>query len=105
MKFAPFTKPFSLQNVRPKEKAEAEEIRKKLQGKVVQLQSKGGEGGRLFGAVTNMDVAAAIQDQFGIEIDKKKIRIPEPIKTVGDHKAEIKLFTEITATVKIKVSI
>ena len=55
--------------------------------------------------MTNMDVAAAIQDQFGIEIDKKKIRIPEPIKTVGDHEAEIKLFTEITATVKIKVSI
>ncbi len=87
------------------EKAEAEEIRKKLQGKVVQLQSKGGEGGRLFGAVTNMDISAAIKNQFGIDIDRKKIRIPEPIKTVGDHEAEIRLFTEINATIKVKVTI
>ncbi len=87
------------------EKASAEEMKKKLQGKVVQLKSKGGEGGRLFGAVTNMDIAAAIQDQFGFEIDKKKIRIPEPIKTVGDHTAEIRLFTEINATIKVKVSV
>ena len=87
------------------EKAKAEEIRKLLQGKVVQLKSKGGEGGRLFGAVTNMDVSAAIKDQFGIEIDKKKIRIPEPIKTVGDHEAELRLFTEINANIKVKVSI
>ena len=87
------------------EKAKAEEIRKQLQGKVVQLKSKGGEGGRLFGAVTNMDVSTAIKDQFGIEIDKKKIRIPEPIKTVGDHEAELRLFTEINANIKVKVSI
>ena len=87
------------------EKEEAEKIRKLLQGKVVHLKSKGGDGGRLFGAVTNMDVAAAIKDQFGIEIDRKKIRIPEPIKTVGDHAAQIRLFTDINATVKVKVTI
>ena len=87
------------------EKEEAEKIRKLLQGKVVHLKSKGGDGGRLFGAVTNMDVSAAIKDQFGIEIDRKKIRIPEPIKTVGDHAAEIRLFTDISATVKVKVTI
>ncbi len=87
------------------EKAEAEKIRKQLQGKVVQLHSKGGDGGRLFGAVTNMDIAAAIQNQFGIEIDRKKIRIPEPIKTAGDHQAEIRLFTEISANIKVKVII
>ena len=52
-----------------------------------------------------MDVSAAIKDQFGIEIDKKKIRIPEPIKTVGDHEAELRLFTEINANIKVKVSI
>ena len=88
-----------------KEKEEAEKIRKLLQGKVVHLKSKGGDGGRLFGAVTNVDVSAAIKDQFGIEIDRKKIRIPEPIKTVGDHAAEIRLFTGISATVKVKVTI
>lgn len=88
-----------------REKAEAEEVKKTLQGKVVHLQAKGGEGGRLFGAVTNMDIAAAIKKQFDIDIDKKKIRIPEAIKTVGTHEAEIKLFTEVNATVKIDVAI
>ena len=52
-----------------------------------------------------MDISAAIKDQFGIEIDRRKIRIPEPIKTAGDHEAEIRLFTEITANIKVKVII
>ena len=88
-----------------KAELEAESIKKTLQGKVVHLQAKGGEGGRLFGAVTNMDIAAAVKKQFDIEIDKKKIRIPEPIKTVGTHEAEIRLFTEVTASVKVDVTI
>lgn len=87
------------------EKAEAEKMKEQLQDKVVQLKSKGGEGGRLFGAVTNMDIASAIKEQFGMEIDKKKIRIPDPIKTAGTHEAEIKLFTEITASIKVEVTV
>lgn len=87
------------------EKADAEKIKADLDGKEISLKSKGGEGGRLFGAVTNMDISAAIKDQKGYDIDKKKIRIPEPIKTSGVHSAEIKLFTDVTAKIKVNVTI
>ena len=87
------------------QKAEAETIKAALEKETVTLKSKGGEGGRLFGAVTNVDVAAAIKEQKGFDIDKKKISIPTPIKTVGDHTAEIKLFTDVNVTVKIHVVI
>ena len=87
------------------EKAEAEKINADLDGKAVELKSKGGEGGKLFGAVTNMDISVAIKEQKGYDIDKKKIRIPEPIKTAGVHDAEIRLFTDVTAKIKVNVSI
>ena len=90
---------------REKDKAEALVIKETLENEVISLVSRGGESGRLFGAVTNVDIAAAIKEQKGFDIDKKKIRIPSPIKTVGEYEAEIKLFTDINAKVKINVSI
>lgn len=90
---------------REKDKAEAAVIKKALESEVIRLVSKGGEGGRLFGAVTNADIAAAIKEQKGFDIDRKKIRIPSPIKTVGRYEAEIKLFTDINAKVKIDVTV
>lgn len=90
---------------REKDKAEAIVIREALESEVINLVSKGGESGRLFGAVTNVDIANAIKEQKGFDIDKKKIRIPSPIKTVGEYEAEIKLFTDVNAKVKINVSI
>ena len=90
---------------REKDKAEAAVIKKELENQVIRLVSKGGAGGRLFGAVTNADIASAIKEQKGFDIDRKKIRIPSPIKTVGRHEAEIKLFTDISAKVKFDVTI
>lgn len=90
---------------REKDKAEAIVIREALESEVINLVSKGGESGRLFGAVTNVDIANAIKEQKGFDIDKKKIRISSPIKTVGEYEAEIKLFTDVNAKVKINVSI
>ncbi|MBR2779609.1 MAG: 50S ribosomal protein L9 [Firmicutes bacterium] len=77
---------------REKDKAEAIVIREALESEVINLVSKGGDSGRLFGAVTNVDIANAIKEQKGYDIDKKKIRISSPIKTVGEYEAEIKLF-------------
>ena len=85
-------------------KAEALEIREKLTDMVLELKSKGGEGGRLFGAVTNADIAAALREK-GFDVDKKKIHIPSPIKMEGTHKAEIKLFTDINVTIQVHVTI
>lgn len=87
------------------QKAEALKIKEALADEVINLKSKGGEGGRLFGAVTNVDIAAAIKAQKGFDIDKKKISIPSPIKTAGEHTAEIKLFTDVNVTVTINVTI
>ena len=87
------------------QKAEATEIKEALADEVITLKSKGGEGGRLFGAVTNVDIAAAIKAQKGFDIDKKKISIPSPIKTAGEHTAEIKLFTDVNVTVTVNVEI
>lgn len=86
-------------------KAEALKIKEALAEEVINLKSKGGEGGRLFGAVTNVDIAAAIKEQKGYDIDKKKISIPSPIKTVGEHKADIKLYTDVNVTVTVNVNI
>ena len=90
---------------REKDKAEAIVIREALESEVINLVSKGGDSGRLFGAVTNVDIANAIKEQKGFDIDKKKIRISSPIKTIGEYEAEIKLFTDVNAKVKINVSI
>lgn len=87
------------------QKVEATKIKEALADEVITLKSKGGEGGRLFGAVTNVDIAAAIKAQKGFDIDKKKISIPSPIKTAGEHTAEIKLFTDVNVTVTVNVEI
>ena len=87
------------------QKAEATKIKEALADEVITLKSKGGEGGRLFGAVTNVDIAAAIKAQKGFDIDKKKISIHSPIKTAGEHTAEIKLFTDVNVTVTVNVEI
>ncbi len=87
------------------QKAEATKIKEALADEVITLKSKGGEGGRLFGAVTNVDIAAAIKAQKGFDIDKKKISIPSPIKTAGEHTAEIKLFTDVNVTITVNVEI
>lgn len=87
------------------QKAEALRIKEALADEVINLKSKGGEGGRLFGAVTNVDIAAAIKAQKGFDIDKKKISIPSPMKTAGEHTAEIKLFTDVNVTVTVNVTI
>ncbi len=88
-------------------KAEAElEAAKKLAGeietKTISINVKVGNNGKLFGAVTNKEVAAALKEQFNIDIDKKKITV-DPIKAVGDAEAVIKLHPEVTAKLKLSV--
>ncbi|MFC1770063.1 50S ribosomal protein L9 [Nitrospirota bacterium] len=64
--------------------------------------AKVGEEEKLFGSVTSMDIAAALKDK-GIEVDKRKISIAEPIKSLGEHEVEVKVAHEVSATVKITV--
>ena len=86
-----------------KEKAEALATSKKLRELTVTVTAKGGGQGRLFGAVTNAEVAAALEKQAAIKLDKRKIVLNENIKNVGTYTATCKLGYEITAPLTVKV--
>ena len=85
-----------------REKAEALEISKKLRAMTLTVTAKGGGAGRLFGAVTNAEIAAALEKQ-GVKLDKRKIVMGETIKNVGTYTVTCKLGYEITAPLTIKV--
>ena len=86
-----------------REKAEALEVSKKLRELTLIVKAKGGGQGRLFGAVTNTEVAAALEKQAGIKLDKRKIVLNETIKNVGTYTATCKLGYEITAPLTVKI--
>lgn len=83
-------------------KAQAEELKKELESSTVKISAKIGEGGKLYGTVTNKEIAQEIKSQLGFEIDKRKVEI-EPIKQIGDYKVVIKLHPEVMATLTIQV--
>ena len=85
------------------EKAEALALAEKLSGKTVQLKAKCGEGNRLFGAVTAAEVAEALKESMGIEVDKKKIALSGGIKELGTYDVAVKVYAEVSATIKVEV--
>ena len=86
-----------------REKAEAMAIAKQLREMTVTVTAKGGGSGRLFGSVTNAEVAEALAKQSGIKLDKRKIVLGETIKNVGTYTATCKLGYEITAPLTVKI--
>ena len=85
-------------------KAEAEATAKKLEAVNVEIQSKTGDGGKLFGSITSKDIADALLAQHGIEIDKKKIQVASPIKNLGTFEVAVKLYAGVTANMTVKVT-
>lgn len=85
-------------------KAAATEIAEKLKGMQVKVASKGGEGGKLFGAVTGREISAALKEQHGVDIDSKKLVLDEPIKSFGSYQVKAKLGFEISGTVYVIVT-
>lgn len=85
------------------ERAEAETFAAKLRGKGVVIRTKVGDNGKLFGSITSMDIAQAILEQTGNEIDRKRILLDKPIKETGTTEVEIKLFQDISAKVNVRV--
>ena len=90
-----------------KKNIEKKEVMKKTAEKLseitVEIAADAGEGGRLFGSVTNSDIADAIKKASGVEVDKKKISIEEHIKLCGEYSATVKMFQDVEAKVKINV--
>ena len=87
-----------------KEKALAEENAKRLSGVVVQISVRAGQGGRLFGAVTSQEIADALREQHGIELEKNKIVQAEPIKQFGSFEVKAKLGYEVSGTINVLVT-
>jgi large subunit ribosomal protein L9 len=86
-----------------KELDDAIALKKTLEGKVIKIAVKKGESGKLFGSVTNKEVAEALKSQEGLVIDRKKIVLDEPIKSVGTKQVDVKLYAEVSARVTIEV--
>lgn len=86
-----------------KERAEALELRNRMKDMTVVVTAKGGGAGRLFGSVTNTEVSEALAKQAGVQLDKRKFVLDEPIKSVGVYTVKCKLGYEINAELKIEV--
>lgn len=86
-----------------REKAEAMEVSKKLREMTVTVNAKGGGNGRLFGSITNQEIADALKAASGITLDKRKIVINDPIKNVGTYTVTCKLGYEISAPLTVKI--
>ena len=81
----------------------AQELKTELEKLHVRLATRAGESGRLFGSVTVADIAEAVTTSGGPAVDKRKIEIPTPIKTVGAHKVSVRLHPEVSATVGLTI--
>lgn len=86
-------------------RAEAKEIKDRLEKGTLELKAKGGSAGRLFGAITSKDIADGIKKQTGLKIDKKKIELKENIKEAGVHTVTVRVYPEITADLKVDISV
>jgi|BEDMetMinimDraft_2_1075160.scaffolds.fasta_scaffold02265_3 large subunit ribosomal protein L9 len=86
-----------------KELAEAKELASRIEQTNIVLRVRAGENGKLYGSVTSADIADALYAQAGVAIDKRRIIIDEPIRSIGEHKAKIKLHPEVTVELNFVV--
>ncbi|MCM1100416.1 MAG: 50S ribosomal protein L9 [Clostridium sp.] len=81
----------------------AKALAAELEGKQTIVKIKAGEGGKAFGSVSSKEIAAAVKEQHGLEIDKKKIQLPEALKNFGSYEIGVKLHPQVTAKLTVKV--
>ena len=82
---------------------EAQGLKKEIEEKSVLLKIKAGEGGRTFGSVSSKEIAQALKEQHGYDIDKKKLQLSDPIRNMGTYTVPIKLHPKVTAELKVRV--
>ncbi len=82
----------------------AKQLAEDLKDKVVEVKIKAGEGGRTFGSVSTKEISAAVKQQLDLELDKKKMLLSEPIKSLGMTEVPVKLHAKVTATLRVKVT-
>lgn len=95
------------QKIEQKKKDKVEELARQIAGKIesvtLRMKGKAGEGGRMFGSITAKQIADELEKQHKIQVDRKKMNLPEPIRVLGVTQVELKLHPEVTATLKVAV--
>lgn len=91
------------EKVAKENKEAAEKLAGELKAGQILLKIKVGEGGKAFGSVSAKEIAAAVKDQMGLDVDKKKIQLKETLKTLGTHLVPVKLHPEVTAELKVEI--
>ncbi len=86
-----------------KELEEAMELKKKIEGLSLKIQGKAGEGGRLFGSITSKDIADNLKSQHNIDIDRRKIELKDPIKSLGAISVDVRVYAELLAKLNINI--
>jgi large subunit ribosomal protein L9 len=86
-----------------KAKAEAEAVAAKLMGTPVVVRARAGEEGRLFGSVTPAELAAEIERQTGVVVDRHDVHVPEPIRSIGTHEVRVHLFQDVDPIISVEV--
>lgn len=82
----------------------AKQLAEDIKDKTVEVKIKAGEGGRTFGSVSTKEISAAVKEQLGLELDKKKMMLNEPIKSLGTFEVPVKLHAKVTGTLRVKVT-
>lgn len=86
-----------------RELEQAQELAASLKEKPLTIPARAGEGGKLFGSITSQDVAAALQQAHGMEVDKRKIQLDSPIKSLGEHRVKLRLHPKVNAEITVRI--
>ena len=92
----------SAERKRDRERAEAKDLAKRIEGLTLTFQARAGEKGKLYGSITSGDLAEALERELGQEIDRRKI-VSDPLRQVGEHAVQVRLMSEVSATIKVVI--
>jgi large subunit ribosomal protein L9 len=93
----------AMEQRRIRQLSSARETAARLQGATITIRARAGQGDRLYGSVTSQQIAEAIAQQLGVEVDRRRIELDQPIRTLGTHPVTVRLGPEITAQVQVVV--
>lgn len=82
----------------------AKALSAELESKIVEVKIKAGEGGKTFGSVSAKEISAALKEQYGVELDKKKLQLPEALRNFGSYEVSVKLHPQVTGKLTVKVT-
>lgn len=82
----------------------AKALAAELENKIVEVKIKAGEGGKTFGSVSAKEISGSLKEQYGIDVDKKKLQLPEALKSLGSYEVSVKLHPQVTGKITVKVT-